>query len=80
MANRYESGRGVGPVMIASGSQRMYVEWNVTEIVRDWASGTSPNYGFLLRNLELGPNLLHFGNREDVAANRPRLIVEFGPP
>ena len=66
--------------MIAGGAQRLHVEWNVTEIVRDWASGTSPNYGFLLRNLELGLNLLHFGNREDVAANRPRLIVEFGPP
>ncbi len=80
MANRYERGRGVGPVMIASGAQRLHVEWNVTEIVRDWVNGTSPNYGFLLRNLELGLNLLYFGNREDVAANRPRLIVEFGPP
>jgi hypothetical protein len=80
MANRYESGRGAGPAMIAAGAQRTYVEWNVTEVVRDWITGASPNYGFLIRNLELGLNLLHFGGREDVAANRPQLIVEFGPP
>ena len=78
-ANEYDRGRASGAVAIAGGA-RQFVEWDVTEIVRGWASGAEPNHGFLIRNLELGTNLLSFGNRQDVAANRPRLIVEYGPP
>jgi hypothetical protein len=80
MAGRYDSGRGAGPVMIAAGAQRAYFEWDVSDIVREWVTGASPNYGLLVRNLELGLNVLHFGHRDDVAANRPQLMVEFGPP
>jgi hypothetical protein len=78
-ANEYDRGRSSGAVAIAGGT-RVFVEWDVTEIVRAWVSGAEPNHGFLIRNLELGTNLLSFGNRQDVSANRPRLIVEYGPP
>ncbi|MDR7423346.1 MAG: stalk domain-containing protein [Armatimonadota bacterium] len=78
-ANEYDRGRSSGAVAIAGGT-RVFIEWDVTEIVRAWVSGAEPNHGFLIRNLELGTNLLSFANRQDAAANRPRLIVEYGPP
>jgi hypothetical protein len=79
-ATQYDSARSAGPVTIAGGTTRRHFEWNVTEIVRGWATGAFDNNGFLIRNLELIPNLLYFGHRDDVPANRPALIVEYATP
>lgn len=80
LAGRYALLRPAGPVTIAGGATRIFIEWDVTEIVRAWATGSLPNYGLLIRNLEAGNNLVYFGHGEDVLANRPRLIVEFMAP
>jgi hypothetical protein len=80
IAAEYDSARRSGPVTIAAGTTRRHFEWTVTEIVRDWTTGAVASNGLLIRNLELIPNLLYFGHREDVPANRPVLIVEYGPP
>jgi hypothetical protein len=78
-ANDYARDRTSAAVAIAGGT-RQFIEWDVTEMVRAWVSGEHANYGVLIRNLELGMNSLYFGSREDVAANRPRLIIEYGAP
>ncbi|MDI6773270.1 MAG: stalk domain-containing protein, partial [bacterium] len=80
LAGRYALLRPAGPVTIAGGATRIFVEWDVTEIVRAWNAGSLPNYGLLIRNMEMGANLVYFGHGEDVPANRPRLIVEFTAP
>ncbi len=80
LAGSYASLRFAGPVTIAGGATRIFVEWDVTEIVRGWVAGSLLNYGFLIRNLEMGANLVYFGHGEDVLANRPRLIIEFTAP
>jgi hypothetical protein len=80
LAGSYAMLRPAGPVTIAGGATRIFVEWDVTEIVRGWNAGSLRNYGFLIRNMEMGANLVYFGHGEDVLANRPRLMVEFTAP
>jgi len=80
LAGSYAMLRPAGPVTIAGGATRIFVEWDVTEIVRAWVAGSLANYGFLVRNMEMGANLVYFAHGEDVLANRPRLIVEFTAP
>ncbi|MDQ7840921.1 MAG: stalk domain-containing protein [bacterium] len=80
LAGSYATLRPAGPVTIAGGATRIFVEWDVTGIVRAWTTGSMPNYGLLIRNMEMGANLVYFGHGEDVLANRPRLIVEFTAP
>lgn len=72
--------RPAGPVAIPGGAARVFVEWDVTDIVRAWVGGSLPNYGLMVRNTEVGLNLVYFGHGEDVPANRPRLVVEFTAP
>lgn len=80
LAGSYALLRPAGPVTIAGGATRIFVEWDVTEIARAWNAGSLPNYGLLIRNMEMGANLVYFGPGEDVLANRPRLIIEFTAP
>ncbi len=64
---------GTGPVTWSSGQ--------LTADVQDWASGASPNHGWILIADEqaLG-SAMSFGTREQgQAANRPRLTITFTP-
>src|SRR5947209_763536 len=50
------------------------VEWDVTGLTRDWASGKTRHKGFLLRNPKgLGNHRFH-SREADEADSRPRLI------
>ena len=49
------------------------VEWDVTDLVRDWLGGTHPNQGFFLRSLG---GTFKFRSREHAdEAVRPQLVV-----
>ena len=53
------------------------VEWDVTTLVREWAAGTHPNDGLLLRGLTAGGTQV-FGSREHFnASGHPVLLVEY---
>ncbi|MEX0717240.1 MAG: DNRLRE domain-containing protein [Planctomycetaceae bacterium] len=63
---------------IAAGVGTAPVEWDVTALVRDWATGKLRNKGVLLRNVQ-GGGTVDFRSREvrDEAV-RPKLIVVIG--
>lgn len=51
------------------------VEWEVTAMVRDWASGKLRPKGLLLRNTKAAGNFVFHSREADDAASRPRLIL-----
>ncbi|MEX0718485.1 MAG: disaggregatase related repeat-containing protein [Planctomycetaceae bacterium] len=73
--------QGDNPFAAASvpgGRADVPIEWDVTELVRQWASGKLRSKGVLLRNTN-GSGDSAFHSREvEQAANRPRLVVEVG--
>lgn len=63
---------------IAGNTGTAPVEWDLTALVRDWASGKVRNKGILLRNVR-GGGTVNFRSREfSDAASRPKLIVVVG--
>lgn len=51
------------------------VEWELTGLVRDWASGKLRHKGVLLRNVAGGVNVQFFSREVEDPANRPQLVV-----
>ncbi|MEX0715697.1 MAG: DNRLRE domain-containing protein [Planctomycetaceae bacterium] len=63
---------------IAAGTGTAPIEWDVTALVQEWASGKVRNKGVLLRNVQ-GGGTFHFRSREfGEEASRPKLIVTVG--
>jgi len=58
-----------------------WVEWDVTELVKEWHSGASPNQGLAIHGQEGPPeNYKVFSTREKGAWWQPRLVVELYQP
>ena len=55
------------------------VEWNVTDLCREWLRGQAPNYGMVLSLAAPGTANKSIAAREHPdPAMRPRLVVELG--
>ncbi|MFN8535135.1 MAG: DNRLRE domain-containing protein [Dehalococcoidia bacterium] len=58
-----------------------FVNWNVTQLVRDWYAGTSPNFGVkLVSGSEGSFNSRLLDSKERSGGNSPCLNVEFAAP
>ena len=64
----------VGPV-----KPRQAIEWDVTELCREWMAGRAPNYGMMLSlaSSETGNKSIAAKEHPDPAM-RPRLVIELG--
>ncbi len=63
-----------------------FVQWDVTNLVREWQDGKHQNQGFFLRTMNHGGTIVLCSREHAEAEHRPRLIVvgedgsrEFGP-
>ena len=62
-------------VRVLPSRNRQRIEWDVTELARQWAAGTKPTGALMLRNL--GGGTVVFGSRENADPEmRPVLAVE----
>lgn len=62
------------------GERGVYVEWDVTGLVRDWVSGGAPNRGMMVKaTSETGDGVPYaeFGSREGVIGQQPKLVVSY---
>lgn len=67
--------------VIAVSKEPQPVEWDVTGLVRDWASGRLRHKGVLLRNVKTAGNYRFHSREADETANRPKLnLVVNGKP
>ncbi len=72
----------VGPVQASIGVGRdpNFYQWNVTGLVRDWASGARPNHGVLFiadaSPLSVRSRVL---NSREASRFQPRLVIRFTP-
>ena len=58
-----------------------WVEWDVTELVKEWHSGTFPNQGLAIHGQEGPPeNYKVFSTKEEGTWRQPRLVVELYQP
>ena len=58
-----------------------WVEWDVTELVKEWRSGTFPNQGLAIHGQEGPPeNYKVFSTKEEGTWRQPRLVVELYQP
>lgn len=77
---RDAANREQGDVAYASAAAERageFVEWDVTRLGREWAAGTYPNQGFLLRVTE-GGAAFTFVSREGAEDKRPQLVLSSG--
>jgi hypothetical protein len=52
-----------------------YIEWDVTQLVQQWMSGTHPNKGLLLRRVSGGGPFDFYSREHPDPAQRPELVV-----
>jgi hypothetical protein len=60
-----------------------YKNWDVTNMVRDWAGGSSPNYGLMLNSDSVASTSSHrfFASSETAdAEKRPGLVITYSMP
>jgi len=63
--------------LATSGPQRWY-ELDLTDAVQQWASGSAPNHGILLMDVEeLARSTFYFGASDGDEDYQPRLVVEY---
>lgn len=59
----------------------VWISWTVTNIVQDWASGTYPNNGFLIKlDSEIGLIGGTFGSKESTPYPPPKLEINYTVP
>ncbi|MCP3999263.1 MAG: DNRLRE domain-containing protein [bacterium] len=64
---------------LATGPYEEWVEWDVTDMVNDWLAGVRPNYGFVVRQVDI-PNSaenqsIKFWSNDADSAFTPHLVV-----
>ena len=71
---------------VADDDNAKFVQWDVTNLVREWQDGKHQNQGFFLRTMNDGGTIVFCSREHGEAEHRPRLIVvgedgstEFGP-
>lgn len=58
-----------------------WLRWDVTDLVREWADGSFPNYGLAMHGQEGGAeNYKYFSSREAGADLAPRLVIAWSAP
>ncbi|HEX2296591.1 MAG TPA: DNRLRE domain-containing protein [Actinomycetota bacterium] len=71
----------VDSYVLAAGSANVSMEWNVTQVVKDWVKGVSYPHGFLVKQAQevLGSSggILPYGRRHSMATRRPQLHVTY---
>lgn len=80
--NTWPSFSGVAEdvLSLGCGPTGVYVEWDVTGLVRDWVSGTAPNRGMMVKaTSETGDGAPYavFGSRHGAAGQQPKLVVSY---
>jgi hypothetical protein len=82
--NTQPSFSGVGEDVVSlgcSGATGVYVEWDITGLVRDWVGGSAANRGVVVKaTSETGEGArLHagFGSRERAIGQQPKLLVSY---
>lgn len=55
-----------------------FIEWDITDLVREWYTGSVPNNGIMLTGIETARSLVGFWSREYLdSILRPTLIIQY---
>jgi hypothetical protein len=67
--------------LACAGATGVYVEWDITDLVQDWVSGSASNRGVVVKAAaevgEGGRLLAEFVSREGATGERPQLVVSY---
>lgn len=65
---------------LPSSATNTWVEWDVTDLVREWLGSAYPNFGLAIHGQEGPPdNYRVFATKEQALGLEPRLVLEFIP-
>lgn len=67
-----------------NGAYDEWIQWDVTQAVQDWVDGSVPNYGFMVRQVDIAQTsdnqAIHFSSSDTLTpALAPELVITCGP-
>lgn len=62
---------------VTSNTSNSYWQWYITQLVKDWYSGTSPNFGIMLKQYNEGTTPYRAFNSVNAVTNTPRLTINY---
>ena len=74
-------GPSLGILVGHDGPFNQYIEFDVTDLVKGWQTGSATNYGFCIRGAEaFGITAKYFVSSEGSVGQRPEMLVEYSVP